>query len=92
MSNSNIPPFFYDSSEGDVTKESLMDFFISWTLRCARPGIKDKNELLFKYSTEILLVLLFTNGKDDNIPEDVKKLKVKDVKTWKQKHRIDLWA
>ncbi|OAV75702.1 hypothetical protein Barb7_00658 [Bacteroidales bacterium Barb7] len=78
--------FMVDSSDSDK-KELVIDFFLSWTLRCAgKDGEIYENELLSDYCRRILSVLLFGNA--DNINDYT----VKSVKTWKQWKDIDLHA
>lgn len=72
--------FMVDDSKSD-NKEVVIDFFLSWTLRCAARE-NDKHPLVTKYAKDILTTLL-----------DIKdELDIFEVRTWKQHQRIDLWA
>lgn len=76
--------FMNDEGNSD-NKEVVIDFFLSWTLRCA--SIKNKNKYtprVYEYSRAILSVLLDITIEDLGI--------VNDVRTWKQSNRIDLWV
>ena len=79
--------FMLDSSSSDK-KEIVVDYFLSWTLRCAsNEGLEHyNNERLVCYCRRILSVLLF----DD--PSTIEEYQVKSVKTWKQWKQIDLCA
>ena len=76
-----------DSSSSDK-KEGVVDYFLSWTLRCASDdGIREyNNERLYHYCRKILSVLLF----DDS--SKIEEYQIKSVKTWKQWRQIDLCA
>jgi len=79
--------FMVDSSSSDK-KEIVVDYFLSWTLRCASDGGLEyyNNERLVCYCRRILSVLLFDN------PSKIKEYRIKSVKTWKQWKQIDLCA
>ncbi|MFR1813794.1 PD-(D/E)XK nuclease family protein [Dysgonomonas capnocytophagoides] len=83
---SEYATFFYDSSKTDKCEE-VIDYFISWTLRCAETIYKNKQKnKVHLYSKRILSKLLFG---DIYYLEDQE---VKSVKTWKQYDRIDVWV
>lgn len=84
MSDKMLPAFFYDDSNTDKCEE-VMDYFISWTLRCAQSKFAASG-LLHTYAKRILSELLFG---DSLRLEDVQ---VKEVKTWKQSDYIDVWV
>ena len=76
-----------DSGSSDK-KEIVVDYFLSWTLRCASDeGLEYyNNERLSCYCRRILSVLLFDN------PSKIKEYRIKSVKTWKQWQQMDLCA
>ena len=79
--------FFQDNSDGDVSKEVLIDFFLSWTLRCSIDENQlDISEKVQKYSKCILHFFLKEKLGDIAI-DNYKVLEVETVKQWKQ---IDL--
>ncbi len=86
-----VPVFFNYREEGtDNGYESIQDFFLSWTLRCGIEQVKNDNELLHKYSKQILLNLLF--AKDEPV-SDVGNYLIKSVRTRRQYHgTIDLFV
>lgn len=72
--------FMMDDSKSD-NKEVVIDFCLSWTLRCAARE-NDKHPLVTKYAKDILSILL-----------DIKDvIEIFEVRTWKQHQRIDLWV
>lgn len=76
--------FMNDNSNSD-NKEVVIDFFLSWTLRCASLKNKDKyTPLVYEYSRTILSALLGVSLEELG--------EVSDVRTWKQSNRIDLWV
>jgi len=80
------PSFFYDNSERDEA-EILLDFYLSFTLRCAveHPNI---NPLVREYARRVLFFLM----QDEISYEMTDQVKIIDVRTWKQWERIDLVA
>ena len=86
---SKMPHFFYDADgQKSFEAEVMIDFFISWTLRCAVEKYKKENCLVQKYSKKILLFLL----KDELGDIKNEEIVVNSVETWKQWDRIDLVA
>jgi hypothetical protein len=80
-----ISMFMMDNGNSD-NKELIIDYFLSWTLRCAANDSKIDNSLLKMYATRILSVLVY---------DDFNKIQlgtVAVVKTWKQSNKIDLWV
>ena len=85
-----------DETEKDGQLETIMDYVISWCLRCAEENailynpeaeektIKENKPNLFRYCHSMLAKLLGLKNED--------KLEFTSVKTWKQKYRIDLWV
>ncbi len=78
--------FFYDNSEGNPA-ELLIDYFMSWTLRCA---LEEKPENISKtvqeYSKQVLYFFLKPELGGVNLDD----IKVKEVETLKQWNKIDL--
>jgi hypothetical protein len=58
-----LPSFFVDDSE-NAKDEYLVDYWLSWILRCAKEESKDQNKNLIKYSRRMLSYLL-SRGKDN---------------------------
>lgn len=78
-----LPNFFnYKEDKVDAGYEALHDFFLSWTLRCAKEEYKSVDEKIQCYSKRILLHLLNIAGFDEHF--------VVDVVTKKQSGHIDL--
>jgi hypothetical protein len=80
----NLPAFFKDDSE-TFKVEEVIDYFLSWTIRCADVEFKE-NELINEYSKLILSKLLFDDEKMLNSET------VSNVKTWKQWNNVDVWV
>lgn len=93
------PSFFYDQQRG-YEKEIFIDYFLSWTLRCAKDGIEEEknsniNQIVQQYSKYVLLTLLRIYDK-----ENFKGFKgltldnttIKRVETEKQWEQIDLFC
>ena len=76
-----------DSGHTDK-KEIVVDYFLSWTLRCASDDAMAvyNNDLLCDYCRKILSVLLFDN------PSKIEEYRIESVKTWKQWKQIDICA
>ena len=83
---SKMPHFFYDDDTASFEAEIMIDFFISWTLRCSVEEYKQENELVQEYSKSILLFLL--GDKLKGVADS--DIFIKKVNTWKQWERIDL--
>lgn len=79
-----MPRLMVDESEQDGHAETLMDYILSWTLRCAKEECANIRPTLQKNCKKVLCKLI---GVED--PESVK---IIEVKTWKQEYRIDLWV
>lgn len=85
---SNLPHFFYDADvEKSHESEELIDFFISWTLRCAIDDEKIPQKVN-EYSRKVLFKLLEEQLK--YVTHDA--IEVKSVEMWKQWAQIDLLA
>jgi len=80
------PSFFYDDSKKDEA-EILLDFYLSFTLRCAveHPNV---NPLVREYSKRVLLFLIQKELKTEFHSKAI----IKSVRTKKQIERIDLIA
>ena len=80
------PFLMCDDSEKDGHAETMMDYVLSWSLRCTKyPFIKDNKPLLYHYCKYILCTLIDRLQDMDNITID-------DVRVWKQEQYIDLWV
>ena len=95
--NGELPTFFNYEAEGktDQGHEALMDFFLSWTLRCADDKNKSRDSKVHQMAKKILFTLLFSNAGNDGIiaAPEIKfesSFKVMAVKTYRQKNSIDL--
>ncbi len=60
--NKKLPQFFYDSTDKDSNCEPLIDFWLSWTLRCAEVKYSEINPQLYDNARRILLFLIFGNN------------------------------
>ena len=79
--------FFMHDEKNTGKKESLVDFFLSWTLRCITNRERDyHNPKMEEYCKSITSVLLFGDA------EKLSKYEIKQVKTWLQWKSIDLCA
>jgi len=79
-----LPKFFKDDSES-MKYEETIDFFLSWTIRCADIVYKKEDEIVYNYSKLILQKLLSNFSISD---ESI----FKNIKVWKQHSNIDLWV
>lgn len=84
MNVSKLPSFFKDQSKS-YKYEELIDYFISWTIRCSDLAYED-NKLINKYSKKILSKLIFD---DEKVLNDQR---IKNIQVWKQAENIDLWV
>ena len=80
-----LPSFWKDDSESDKLEE-VIDFFLSWTLRCAESKYKEVNDQLHIYSKKVLSYFLFGNYEELDYKNIVR------VSTEKQWKHIDLWV
>jgi hypothetical protein len=85
---SEMPHFFYDEGQKSFQAEVMVDFFISWTLRCAEDKYKEIDPNVQMYSKTILLYLL----KKANVINNKSNIEISSVHTEKQWDRIDLLA
>lgn len=80
------PFLMCDDSEKDGHAETMMDYVLSWSLRCTKyPFIKDNKPLLYHYCKYILCTFI------DKL-QDMNNITIDDVRVCKQKHYIDLWV
>jgi len=80
----DLPSFFTDDSESFKVEE-VIDYFLSWTIRCADIEFKE-NKLVNRYSKMILSKILFD---DENKLESQT---ISNIKTWKQWQNVDIWV
>ena len=80
------PYLMCDDSEKDGHAETIMDYVLSWCLRCTKYSyIKDHQPILYRYCKYMLCKLLGKLPEMDNIT-------IEDVRVWKQERYIDLWV
>ncbi len=75
--------------------ESMQDFFISWTIRCAVERFKSENLNLNLYAKRILYALIFCKNDKTNLMlsrDDFDDFEVVSVVTKRQEALIDLMA
>lgn len=80
-----LPSFFKDDSESMKFEETI-DFFMSWTIRCADFNYAENYITINNYSKIILSKLIYNN--ETIIGNKV----VSNIKIWKQHWNIDLWV
>lgn len=85
MEQSKYPSFFCDNSTSDKLEE-VLDFILSWTLRCANSKYAEVDNLLHSYAKRVLAYCLFQDA--DALENSV----VSEVKVWRQCMQIDLWV
>tara|TARA_R110000765_G_scaffold103130_1_gene192365 strand:- start:883 stop:1461 length:579 start_codon:yes stop_codon:yes gene_type:complete len=78
-----LPHFFIDDSDA-IKIEETIDFFISWTIRCADEIHQKNNKKVHENSRKILSKLLGFENAD--------LLRFSDIKVRKQHRNIDLWV
>lgn len=80
------PFLMWDETEKDGHAETMMDYILSWSLRCTKYRfIKDHKPILYHYCKYMLCTLIDRLQDMDNITID-------DVRVWKQERYIDLWV
>ena len=84
MAEDSSPRLMIDNSDNDGHAETMMDYIISWPLRCAVDNSCVGKPILMKQCKKILCKLI---GIDE--PHVVE---VMNVETWKQDQYIDLWV
>ncbi|SMC53826.1 PD-(D/E)XK nuclease family protein [Cellulophaga tyrosinoxydans] len=77
-----LPSFFIDDSNSDKFEETI-DFFMSWTIRCADVIHQNRSTKVYYASRNILAKLLLFEYADG--------LEFSNIKVWKQHKNIDLW-
>lgn len=83
----NNSKFMADCSQNDIGKEAIMNFQISWILRCAADSdIKQRFPILYKKSRDITIKLLGIEQSDSINVE------IMEVKVWKEWNKIDILA
>lgn len=87
MKMENEVRFMMDNSSSD-SKELIIDYMLSWTLRMSTVGEDGYNNVVKNYCIKILSKLMF-----DDANRIVEKYKgIKSIKTWRQWQRVDLLA
>ena len=80
------PFLMCDDTEKDGHAETMMDYVLSWCLRCTKyPFVKDNKPILYQYCKYMLCKLL------DRL-QDMNNITIDDVRIWKQERYIDLWV
>lgn len=92
----SLPKFSnYREENCDAGYETLQDFFLSWTLRCADQKFKGANDKINEYARKTVFLLLFGDNSKDiyslgcEMPTD---FKVTNVQTKRQYKAVDLVA
>ena len=78
-----LPSFFIDDSDSMKFEETI-DFFMSWTLRCADQIHRNRSINVYTSSRNILAKLLHF--------EHANGLLFSNIQVWKQHKNIDLWV
>ena len=81
----NLPLFFKDDSDS-MKVEEVIDFYMSWTIRCANEIYKMEFPKIHSHAKLILSRLAFDNS--EYLTDKV----ISNVKVWKQHKNIDLWV
>jgi len=94
MTTHKLPSFFFDYKRG-YEKEIFIDYFLSWTLRCAVDDIEEKknskiNETVQQQSKYVLLNLLKYDEKFKGLT--LSNTTIKSVETEKQWEQTDLFC
>lgn len=85
------PSFFFDEKRG-YEKEIFIDYFLSWTLRCAVDENSNIDNTVQQYSKFVLLFLLKYNDKERFKNMTLDNTTIKRVETEKQWKQIDLFC
>lgn len=92
-----LPIFFnYKEENTDNGYETIQDFFLSWTLRCADKRYRNNNFILNEYARRMVHALIYGENSENGgyilakeISDDFRVLKVKTKRQWNQ---VDLLA
>ena len=80
------PFLLWDDTEKDGHVETIIDYVLSWCLRCAKyQYVKDCKPILYQYCKYMLCKLL------DRL-QDMNNITIDNVHVWKQERYIDLWV
>lgn len=79
-----LPQLMVDDTDKDGHVEEVMDYIISWSLRCAMEHCKKVKPILHHNCKLLLCKILGLT--------DVENCTFTQIKTWKQKYNIDLWV
>ena len=96
LRTNKLPTFFnYREEHTDNGYESIQDFFISWTIRCAVEEFESENEILNNYAKRIIFLLMF--GRIEKGTLKISKVltpdfKILNITTRRQVGLIDLVA
>jgi hypothetical protein len=76
----------WDDSNKDGHAETIMDYVISWCLRCTNyQYVKDFHPILYQYCMFMLCKLI---GKQ----QDIDRISIEHVTVKKQEQKVDLWV
>jgi CO dehydrogenase/acetyl-CoA synthase alpha subunit len=78
-----LPSFFIDASDA-IKYEETIDFYMSWTIRCADLKHQQTNKKVYDAARRILAKLVQINYADG--------LLFSNIQVWKQHQHIDLWV
>ena len=81
----SLPHFFKDDSDS-MKYEETIDFFMSWTIRCADKKYESELGSVHSNSKKILSLLISGKGNFVEYPF------FENVRVWKQSNNVDLWA
>lgn len=85
-SNTELPSFMVDSTLTDGRAETIIDFMLSWCIRCADVKYKvEEYKILHHYCRNILSTLLAYK----TVSNDVQ---FQNIQVWKGDQHIDLWV
>lgn len=98
MSNIIGLPKFFNYKEGvkeaEQGYETMQDFFLSWTFRCAAEKVKSADEQIHLYAKKALFCLIYGENNEDytcfTTSDYGDDFIVNDVRVWRQWKRIDL--
>lgn len=80
------PFLLWDDTEKDGHAETIIDYVLSWCLRCTKyPFVKDNKPILYQYCKFMLCKLI------DRL-QDMNNIEIDNVRVWKQERYIDLWV
>ena len=80
------PFLMWDNTEKDGHAETMIDYVLSWCLRCTKYRyVKDRKPILYQYCKYMLCKLI------DRL-QDMNNITIDDVRVRKQERYVDLWV